>query len=448
MNITEAFNNIPELAHLDEITFFKDCEAVLKSSNKVQALRTLGDTSGLGPFISQPGPATAQENGDLRALPLIRRIRIEPRLQVHPGQRITKHIRIAWYIESLDQCIGIDIHIPIQFFGYGSYTLSHYDSATNIDPVNHFFNTLRTNHFNFHRTFIFTGGTYEIHSQPAVPLLIIDPADKTQSTVNPAFLKNLERLATAARSRNIILQLCLFPFHSISGNAYMPLPQGLTSADLGGTGYQPISRFCKVNGPWQALQNRIIDSITTTLMSHWNIVYEVGNELRVPSPTAQYNEAHLRDWVNATADRIGRKTYGKLVTTSGVPHNESLQCPLSSLDFLSFHYGQWKNSIESARNRAAGLYSDKHLTIDDDGAADGEREIQSNLRRWAIEALSEGGIGPCSFNHKGKYNPTDKSFSEDSQDLATLKAAWEAVFQPVRPGINIYIPKPIHTIQI
>jgi len=90
----------------------------------------------------------------------------------------------------------------------------------------------------------------------------------------------------------------------------------------------------------------LIDAVVTRLSSFWNVVYEVGNELRVPSPAADYGEPQLKAWIDWVATEIRSKDATHLITTSTGSDNEGDINTLSRIQFCQFHQGNgFQNSI-------------------------------------------------------------------------------------------------------
>ena len=175
---------------------------------------------------------------------------------------------------------------------------------------------------------------------------------------------------------------------------------------LTGSPYARYSSFYSTASAFLPMQSNLIDGVVKSLLYHWNVVYEIGNELRVPTPIAgNYGEDQLKAWIDWAAARVRASDAGHLITTSTGTGNESAINRLQRIQFCSFHQGQWKTNIERARTNAAS-YGDKHLVIDDDG---GTRPITS-VQAWSKAALNAGNGCRCSFNHKGispinKYDP-------------------------------------------
>lgn len=454
MLISQAFDAIPEMMHLDEAKFIQDSKAILATANQASAMRKFGEETGLGGFWGGPiVRGTRQERDDLVALPPERRIRVEVRIVRRPMQRLAKHVRVAWWHDEQSECYAHDFYFPIQFLGYGGYSLAHFNNGTpeGKAAVDKFFATLSANHVNLHRTFIFTNGRYEFQDQNTVCLLDIPGSGPQAATVSKAFTDNLTRLANAARSRGVVLQICLFPRQSVEVRADLNMiPDGLGNA-FKGNAQENIKQFFKVGGPWEGLQRNVVDAVTKACMSNWNVVFEIANELDfAPGVNDIAGQAQLREWLNATADYVRRKTYGKLQTSSCSRRVQAPHFSLSTLDFASFHRGdanlggQWlaASDMDAARGTVAG-YGDKHLVFDDDGKREG-RDLLGNIEEWARTALTVGGVGPCSYVHKGHYDPRAGGCfnAADIGQLGAMKRAWESVFQPIRPGVNISVPRP------
>lgn len=452
--ISQGFDLVAELAHLDEEKFIQDSKQVLSAPNPTAALKRWGENTGLGGFMGgMIVKGTRQEREDLVRLLPNRRLRVETRLVRRPQQRLAKHVRIAWWFEEKGECYVHEFFFPLQFLGYGGYSLCHFDAGKNDETkaFEKFFSTLKMNRVNLHRTFIFTNGKFEKVNRCVVPLLDIPAGHPQEATVTTAFIKNLVKMADVARQHGVVLQICLFPRQSVEKRTDFEMrPPGL-EASFSGTAPENILKFFKVGGEWECLQRRIIDAVTGALVSHWNVSFEIANELDLgPGINDPVGQRQLLDWVNATADYVRRRTYGKLQTTSCSRRVQASQFSLSTLDFGSVHRGnanqggQWLDFADMEGMRAEfARYGDKHVVFDDDGKSEG-RTSTTNIANWARNALIAGGVGPCSYNHKGHYGPDGSGFTqEDLDQLAAIKGAYESVFQPLRPGVGIGVPRPI-----
>lgn len=317
-------------------------------------------------------------------------------LAVGPNQRLKKKIFERW--SDGDECYTANYTVDFQFTGYGAYCLSFEKDSGNTNLFNNFFRDIAAYRINLHRTFVFTIETYENLNASQVQRLLLN-GDGRAVSPDPAYLANLQRLVVAAKAWGIVVQVCLFSHHSIvsaPGRAAPPPP-----VVLSGSAYQRYKAFCNTASEFQPMQAKLIDGIVTALLPHWNVVYEIGNELRVPTPDAAYGEPHLKAWIDWVAGRIRTAPNRApdnthLITTSCGIENEGPINQLPRIQFCSFHQGQWTANMNAACDRANG-YGGKHVVFDDDGSA---RPLAS-VKAWSKDALNTRAGCRCSFNHKG-----------------------------------------------
>ncbi len=336
-------------------------------------------------------------------------------LAVGPNQSLQKKIFEQWSDGS--ECFRVNYTVGFQFTGYGAYCLSFEKDSGNTNLFVNFFRDIAAYRINLHRTFVFTIETYENQNASQVQRLLL-PGDGHTTGPDPNYLANLERLVIAAKARGIVVQVCLFMHQSVvgaPGRAAPPLP-----VVLNGSGYERYKSFYNTASAFLPMQGKLIDGVVTKLLPHWNVVYEIGNELRVPNPNAAYGEAHLKAWIDWAAARIRAKDTSHLITTSCGIENEGPINQLSRIQFCSFHQGQWVNQMDAACNRANG-YSGKHVVFDDDG---GDRAL-ADVTKWSKDALNTRGGCRASFNHKG-FSPTG-AYTSNWMTLLPPGAAYKAI---------------------
>lgn len=445
MESYRLFDDIPEMAHLDETRFFAEAEKVIDAQQTAKSISNFHAFTKIGDFLEGPiRIANSQQTRDLLGLPLGRRFLREITLQALPGQQIKKIVEAYWYRPLTDTCYSVRYEYPIQLLGYGSYSLCHFKNQGHLDPkLNEFFGALARNNCNFHRTILFSSGNYEIDNQPTIPLL---KKVGGKYCANPDFFTNLANMARAAWRNGVILEVCLFNHHPIAAPHQVPMPPEFPSDDLGDGDWVRYKNFFAKDSKWAGLQQEIIQKTTQYLMNHWNVIYEVGNELRVPTPNDTYGEKHLKEWVAWAADLLKKGSHGKLVSTStGIGNAASLnQIPATS--YATFHSGQWftpaniAGGMEAARLMAA-KWGDKHVIMDDDGMDKAIRKDTKGIEDRATAALVRGGNRQCSFNHKGPYSPVNGFSAAGNSELQALGRAWQNVFRQIAPGVKVFIPK-------
>ncbi|HEX8146801.1 MAG TPA: hypothetical protein VF591_06450 [Pyrinomonadaceae bacterium] len=317
------------------------------------------------------------------------------RLLAGPDQGILKEVFEQWY--DGNTCYRTTYNFGIQFTGYGSYGMSFEKDPNNTNLFGNFFRDLSNYGVNFHRTMLFVKEHWENPNQANVHRVLLD-GSPTNAAVNTQYLANLNRLVAAAKSYGVVVEICLFVHHGVVASVNADLPKPVV---LSGTAQDRYRAFCNTASPYLQTQGNFIDAVARQLLPHWNVVYEVGNELRVPSPVAAYNDSHLKAWIDWVAARVRNTDAGHLISTSTGITNEALVNASPRIQFCSFHQGQWTKDIGAACDRAKN-YGNKHLVADDDGAP---RPLES-VRAWAKAALDVRGGCRGSFNHKG-FQPTN-----------------------------------------
>jgi hypothetical protein len=316
-------------------------------------------------------------------------------LSVGPNQRLLKRVSEQW--SDGEHCYRNIFTFGMQFMGYGAYCLSFEKDTGNTNLFANFFRDIAAYDVNLHRTFVFTIETYENPNASQITRLLL-PGDGHTTGPDPNYLANLERLVVAAKARGIVVQVCLFVHQSVvgaPGTAAPPAPVVLT-----GSAHERYKSFFNTASQFLPMQGKLIDGIVTKLLPHWNVVYEIGNELRVPQPQPAYNETHLKAWIDWAAARIRAKDISHLITTSTGSDNDAPINQLSRIQFCSFHQGQWTANLDATCDRAKAA-GDKHVVFDDDGAA---RPL-AKVKEWARTVLNTRGGCRASFNHKG-FSPT------------------------------------------
>lgn len=300
------------------------------------------------------------------------------------------------------QCVRTTTNVGFQFMGYGPYTMSFLKDAGNTNLFANFFRDIANYGVNLHRTMVFTIETYEGFQPNDVIRLLLDGGgtNGVSASPNPNYLANLNKMVLAAKARGVVVQVCLFMHHSVvrDQTAAPPLP-----VKINGSPYESYKAFYNVASLYRPMQEKLIDAIVTTLLPHWNVVYEIGNELRVPQPNATYNETHLKAWIEWVAQRI-RSAPNRasdnthLITTSTGADNAVAINKSPLIQFCSFHHGQWAANYDAGCQRAIEA-GDKHVVFDDDG--DPARRPLTSVVNWAKTVLNTRGGCRVSFNHKG-----------------------------------------------
>ena len=392
-------DEVPEFAHLDKVARRRELAAAGANANqKLDALRKslkmpnlISVETEVDSLIIDPPPRGCVE-------------RVQVALRVAPNQSLQKVI-VDQYHDG-ERCVRTTSIVGIQFMGYGPYTQSFLKDVQNTNPVGKFFRDVAAYGVNLHRTMVFAKETWEGFQPNEVIRVLVDEGageNGTKAWPNPDHLANLKRMVQAAAAYGIVVQVCPFVHHSVvsDGGTIPPLPVKIT-----GTHYECYQKFFNVASPYLEMQEHLIDKIVETLLPHWNVVYEIGNELRVPlqrPPNATYGEANLKAWIEWAARRI-RSAPNRLsdnthlITTSTGAENAPPINRSSLIQFCSFHHGQWAQNYEAGCQRAIEA-GDKHVVFDDDG--DPQRRPLASVVNWAKTVLNTRGGCRVSFNHKG-----------------------------------------------
>lgn len=335
-------------------------------------------------------------------------------LEKAAGQKIQKVILLVR--PTPRGCRETILRVATVFTGYGAYTLSFWKKETASEPdlFAGFFGDIAAPRgtgsrpgANLHRTILFqregTEGIPANHQQ-----LLLTPA----LDVSAAYLTNLVRFVDVAAARDVVVQVCLFNYHGVTGAGGIQPPTHFTFTDTDpGVRFR---KFFKVGGQYQSFQANLIAKIAQALSGRWNVIWEVGNELRIPgSETSDYHNSDLTAWIAWVAQAIRQKapqlisTSTGILTGGGVPNEQPVN-QLPGLNYAAFHYGQWKTDIPGAVNRAAG-YSDRHVVLDTDGS--NGALVASQVQSFATQALSGTLKYRASFDHKGStpvaiYDPS------------------------------------------
>ena len=329
-------------------------------------------------------------------------------LEKGPGQTIRKVI-LRVTPRKMGGCRETILRISTAFSGYGAYTVSFWKKASASEPdlFAGFFRDISAPRgsgsrpsANWHRTILFNREGHE-----GIPNAHLHWLLTPSLSVSTAYLANLTRFVHVANAYGVIVQVCLFSIHGVTGAGGVG-PPNYFNFDVSDPGDARFRKFFKIGGPYQTFQTNMINAVTQALKDRPNVIWEVGNELRIPTAeTSGYKKTDLTAWIDSVAKAIRLKAPGQLITCStgglaggpGVP-NEKPVNQLQSLDYAAFHQGQWQDNIPAAVNRAAG-YSDRHVVIDTDGSND--TLVDTQVQSSATIAFSGALKYRASFDHKG-----------------------------------------------
>ncbi len=323
-------------------------------------------------------------------------------------------------------CRETIVRLSTALTGYGAYTLSFWKKAVTSEPdlFDGFFRDISAPRgtgakpsANLHRTMLFHRENHE-----GIPDAHLEPLLTPSLALSNLYKNNLIRFVNVAATYGVFVQVCLFSYHGVTGIGvnqvgppkYFTFPPDSDAL----TRFRTFFRVgTPAQAPYQAFQTALIDTVAQALRNAPNVIWEVGNELRIPGPEASaYNNSHLTAWIDWVARRIRQNlstTTPQLISTSTgtFAQNEQPVNQLQSLDHACFHLGQWENNIPGAVSRAQS-YSDRHVIIDTDGA--NGKFVANQVQGFATTALSGTLKYRASFDHKGStpgvgafavYNP-------------------------------------------
>jgi hypothetical protein len=289
-----------------------------------------------------------------------------------------------------------------------------------------------------------------------------------QGAVNQEFLDNLVDLVTSAAQYHFWVQVCIFHQQALSipdGDPNDPhkrqeMPENLPPALMprGADGCERLRNFFnpRPSNPTQlTLQKELVGAIVDRLSGFTNVLYEIGNELRMDGGNCSIaDNCALAEWLNimgrqltnvlGQTNSIGTSTgcYSKPPTAAcneiSIFNSNPAQaapCPqVFSPGFFDFHFGQWykENDLAggmSAAKQRADAYKGRAtpLIINDDGAK--AQRTPDNVELWAKTAYSLGAGGvPLHYASKQPYpnggrDTTGRLFDFDTNVLTRMNRA-------------------------
>lgn len=316
--------------------------------------------------------------------------------------------------------------IPSRLAGYGAYNLC-FDKYLGRRQPNFndpdFFDIIRTSGFgriNLVKVICFRYSRNEsLPPDRAIPLYVNQGG---RFLINPAFLDNLEKLVLKAGQRGFWVEVCVFHHHAIAtpggvpgGNPEVPEVLPAELAPVGADACARLARFFNprpANPEQLARQKELINTIALRLRGYGNVLYEIGNELRLAHDNCSVqNHCQLTEWLNIMGNQvwqavgptnnIGTSTGGFAETPTALNNERAVfqTCPrVFQPGFFDFHRGQWNSRLagaELAQNLAlaksrATEYKGRvtPLIINDDGG--GPERSAANVERWARAAFGQG----------------------------------------------------------
>lgn len=278
-------------------------------------------------------------------------------------------------------------------------------------------------------------------------------------TLNPRFLENLQRMVRRARRSRMMVQLCLFSYHSVRGEEPESPPRILDTLAWPGTPCDKLRRFFSLDDASVVkAQSELVRAIVTSLretVGLRGVIFEIGNEVRIDAcrkPDGSWDaeanrvgNCNVVRWLHAMADaiRTAAAPEGVRITTSTGTHdervipgrpgeaNEAIVFDKRRLTggcadvrafvphFFDLHSGQWEpvginpatneaeylrqlpQSIAAVRTRFQGYgYPSPNVVLNDDGLNDAARRTPY-FEHYVREAF-EAGFG---YSSKQEYPP-------------------------------------------
>ncbi len=289
--------------------------------------------------------------------------------------------------------------LPKRFICYGAYNLANDRELGAIggSDTRNFFQYLSDGGWpiNLVRVWVFRNATIEtLPSARAIRLY------RSDYTVNPNYLENLEKVVDEAALKKFWVQVSLFPYHAIAD--IDECPENIPPELQPNFGASVCSRLKTFFQPSQNAtthkQKELINAVGTRLKSKSNVLWEIGNELRMDTAgCVAVDNRNLAAWVGIMKDALVSVVGSSaLITTSTGKLNTSEAVILNNVpfSFFDFHAGQWgvepgdlQENILDAKRRAAGYNPNAFLIINDDGI----RNVDPGLiGTWASKAFSLG----------------------------------------------------------
>jgi hypothetical protein len=288
-----------------------------------------------------------------------------------------------------------------------------------------FFATIRNNGFtriNLVKVICFRYSRNEsLPADRAIPLYL---DQGWRVIINPAFLDNLVTLVQRAAQAGFWVEVCTFHYHAIAtpnGSGMEPVQEvpEVLPASLVPVGSDACARLQNFFNPRPAdpeqlaRQKELINTIAGRLKGFSNVLYEVGNELRLATINCEVaNHCPLTEWLNIMGNQvlqavgqtnnIGTSTGGFAMDPTPLNNEKAVfqTCPkIFQPGFFDFHRGQWNSNLTGdklaqnlieAKERPhtyKGVYTP--LIINDDGGS-GPARTPENVEIWSKAAFTQG----------------------------------------------------------
>ncbi|HEX8709788.1 MAG TPA: hypothetical protein VF723_16220 [Pyrinomonadaceae bacterium] len=338
--------------------------------------------------------------------------------------------------------------IPARLIGYGAYNLcfdAWLGKPAGGGPI--FFKYLRDNGWpvNLVKVICFRNSNAD-----PLPINRRVPLYNDQRAINTAFIDNLNNLVDQARQFGFWVQVCIFHFQAINSATEAPENRpSVLNEDLGTNPCERLKKFFSPNdAAINAEQIKLVQRIGDRLRIYDNVLWEIGNELRIqgcPDPGNAVGMCQMVTWMNKMRTALITSLQGRpytISTSTGLLFdNEKMtfhprpipECaqPALPAEYFDFHKGQcfgggnYIAGITAAKTRAltgTQPYNPRgFLIINDDGAGFSDEtpdEMVAHaalIKAWACKAFASG----LHYSSKQQYPPV-------GWDIPALQALKEA----------------------
>ena len=270
---------------------------------------------------------------------------------------------------------------------------------------------------------IFRKSTVEVPQDRVIPLYRHD------GTINQALIDNLRRVVEEARLLDFWVQICIWHHHAIADpDEYPENAPGVLAPNWNATVAGRLQDYYAPSAGRQAAfaeHRRLFQRIGAEFGGYDNVLFELGNELRiwepVDTPGKAGDERNLKSWLADKLQTLRASVPGpiRVCTSTGIGNEYAMFKPPGGLpvDFFDFHSGQWKMTNKTGTDYPAGIRGCRDnaqtykpgakVLINTDGLF-GPAETLANsanfaqyMELWAREAFQKG----VSFVTKGYYPP-------------------------------------------
>ena len=236
--------------------------------------------------------------------------------------------------------------------------------------------------------------------------------------------------AGAALNPDFFVQVCIFHYHALQNPAdeqpeFIP-HELIPPSDLPDSPVDRIRWFCGPGlNPRTHKQKELVARLGQALAGRPNVIWEIGNELRIKDDDAHLNDHRAQaQWVNQMREALVQQTGPDInVTCSTGIHNEGTMLRNVPLNVFDFHTGQWMvdghywTGIPNARQRAAGYRPNVPLIINDDGVP--MPRNRPNIAGWSRVAFENG----LHYSTKAPYPPAEDFSTQQLDGLSDGNAA-------------------------